>query len=79
MNERLVRILSEVLGLREKEVVPDLKKSDVDNWDSLKQMDLVVSLEREFDLMLEIEDIVKMVSVGDIVAILTEKGISFED
>ncbi|PKO60594.1 MAG: hypothetical protein CVU24_12290 [Betaproteobacteria bacterium HGW-Betaproteobacteria-18] len=74
MNKRLVAILAEVFGLRESEIHPGLEKADVGTWDSLKQMDLVVSLEKEYGIALEIPDILRMMSVAGILAVLEEKG-----
>jgi acyl carrier protein len=79
MNKRLVTILAEVFELKEPEVRPSLKKSDVGSWDSLKQMDLVLSLEREYGVALEISDIVRMVSVADIEEVLRGKGVDLGD
>ncbi len=79
MNKRLVAILAEVFGLRESEIHPDLEKADVGSWDSLKQMDLVMTLEKEYAVMLEIPDILKMVSVADIIKVLNEKGVGVGD
>ena len=75
MNKRLVAILADVFGLKESEVHAGVKKSDVGTWDSLKQMDLVLSLEREYGISLEITDIVGMVSVGAICQVLAAKGV----
>ena len=77
MNKQLISILSEVFGLRRDQIVPELTKEDVESWDSLKQMDLVMSLEREFNIALNIPDIVKMNSVASIVDVLKDKGIDF--
>lgn len=79
MNKRLVAILAEVFGLREAEIHPDLKKTDVGAWDSLKQMDLVLSLEREYEIAMEIPDILRMISVSAIMEVLTEKGVNLAD
>lgn len=76
MNKRLVAILAEVFGLRESEIHPGLEKADVGTWDSLKQMDLVVSLEKEYGIALEIPDILSMMSVAGILAVLEEKGVA---
>jgi acyl carrier protein len=76
MDRKLAGLLAEVFNLREADITPELTKADVGNWDSLKQMDLVVSLEREYDLSLEIPDIVRMTSVGAIMEVLREKGVS---
>lgn len=75
MNPRLAELLAEILGLELAEIEPKLSKSDVGNWDSLRQMDLVVSLENEFEIRLEITDIVRMTSVAEIIEVLTEKGV----
>lgn len=75
MNKRLISVLTDVFGLRTDQIVPELTKDDVGNWDSLKQMDLVMSLEREFVITLEIPDIIRMNSVANIIDVLTSKGI----
>jgi len=78
MDKRLTAILADVFGLREKEILPDLSREDVDSWDSLKQMDLVLSLERNYEIALDISDIVKMMAVSDIIAVLNGKGVNLE-
>lgn len=75
MNKKLAEILAEVFSLRISEIQPGLQKADVGNWDSLKQMDLVMSLEREYGIALDIPDIVRMTSVAEIMAVLAEKGV----
>lgn len=75
MNKRLVLVLANVFGLRADEIVVGLTKENLGSWDSLKQMDLVVSLEREFNIALEIPDIIKMDSVGQIIDVLANKGV----
>jgi acyl carrier protein len=79
MNRRLTTILANVFQLRESEIRPELTKEEVGTWDSLKQMDLVMSLENEYNIALGIPDIVKMVSVASIIEVLTEKGINLAD
>ncbi len=75
MNKRLVAILAEVFDLRESDIHIGLDKAEVGSWDSLKQMDLVVTLEREYSVALDIPDILKMVSVAGIVEVLREKEV----
>lgn len=78
MNKKIVALLAEVFGLRESDIHPELTRKDVGSWDSLKQMDLVMTLEREFDIVIEIADIQRMVSVAAILAFLQEKGVAVE-
>jgi len=76
MDYKLASLLAEVFSLRPADVTLELTKADVDNWDSLKQLDLVVTLEREYAVTLGIPDIVRMTSVGEIVEVLRGKGVS---
>lgn len=78
MDKKLASVLAEVFGLRESEIHTQLTNDDVDSWDSLKQMDLVVSLEREYDLSLDMSDIVEMTSVDSIISVLNRKGVKVE-
>jgi acyl carrier protein len=79
MNRRLAALLAEVFGMRESEVHSALEQEDVGSWDSLKQMDLVTSLEREYGIRLEIPDSLQMLSVGAIEEILKAKGVNLGD
>ena len=75
MYDDLVSVLAEVFGLGADQIVPGLTKDEVGSWDSLKQMDLVLSIEQKFEVSLEITDIIKMNSVANIVEVLQDKGI----
>ena len=75
MNQRLVSILADVFGLRDDQIIIDLSKENIGSWDSLKQMDLVVTLEREFNINLEMLDIIQMTSIRSIIEVLASKGI----
>lgn len=79
MNAKLKTVLAGIFGLKEDGITPQTSKEDVANWDSLKQMDLVMTVEQEFDIALDIEDIVSMTSVGKIIEVLKSKGLDFAD
>ena len=74
----MIGVLADVFNVRPDSIVPGLTKDDVGSWDSLKQMDLVTSIEREYSVTLDIPDIIRMVSVAEIVAVLGEKGVEIE-
>jgi len=48
--------------------------ADVDAWDSLKHMELVVALETMFDIQLTFDEIVAMRSVREIKRVLGERS-----
>ena len=75
MDDKLVKLLSDVFEIRENEITIDLVKDDIDSWDSLKQMDPVLSIENNYDISLEMEEIVKMRSVKSIVEIIESKNL----
>ena len=78
MNQKAAAVLSRVFGLKEADIHPDLTKADVGSWDSLKQMDLVASLEKEYGITLGIPEIVRMQSVRAILEVLKEQGVDLE-
>jgi acyl carrier protein len=73
MNDKLLKLLSEVFEVKESDINIDMTKEDIDNWDSLKQMDLVVSIEKEYGIELEMEEIVNLNSIKAIVEVIESK------
>lgn len=52
-----------------------LKYQDVEAWDSIGHMDLIASLEDEFDIMMEADDIIDFNSFEKGIEIMTKYGI----
>jgi acyl carrier protein len=76
VDEKVEGLLAEVLQMSATEITDDLAMKDVDAWDSLKHMELVVSLEQAFDTQLTFDEIVAMQSVGEIKRVMRERGAS---
>jgi acyl carrier protein len=67
INERIIKIVSERLGVDESEVkAPATFKDDL-GADSLDVVELVMELEDEFDLEISDEDAEKIATVGDVI------------
>lgn len=73
----LESLLAEILQMPVAEIRDDLAMKDVDAWDSLTHMELIVSLESTFELELSFDEIVEMNSVETIKRVLIEKGVVF--
>jgi len=75
MSARLTAVLERVLGadIAVLEKVEDFKESEF--WDSLRYVDLVVSLQAEFQVKLEKEQIKRLSSVAQVRAVLAQHGI----
>jgi len=69
----LKNLLAEVLQIPAATVTDDLAMKDLEAWDSLKHMELIVALEQSFELEFSFDDIVAMQSVGAIKQILKER------
>ena len=76
MNSKLEFFLKTIFELKDEEFNISLSKDEISNWDSLKQMDLVTGLEKEFSIELEMMEIVNMTSIPSIIQILEDKGVN---
>ncbi|MFI0447648.1 acyl carrier protein [Actinomadura sp. 6N118] len=63
-DERLRRVFRSALNLGEEIEVDVLEYRGIDKWDSLAHMALVAALEDEFDIMIDIDDVIDMSSFG---------------
>jgi len=68
-------VLAEVLQLPPSQITDDLTMKDVEAWDSLKHMELIVALETALDVQLTFEEIVAMQSVREIKRVLAERSV----
>lgn len=75
MEEKVATILAEVLRMPAAAITDELAMDDTDRWDSLTHMDLVMSLERSFDLQLSFEEILVMRSMRQIIRVLQDRGL----
>jgi acyl carrier protein len=73
-RERVLRVVGEVLGLPVASLDDDSSPENIESWDSLKQMNLVLALEQEFGIRFTDEQIVEMLSVRLITAAVAELG-----
>ena len=69
---RLKKIIAEQLGVTEEELVPEASFIDDLNADSLEMVDLIISLEEEFNIQVSDEDAEKIKTVRDALDFLHE-------
>ena len=69
-------LLADLLQVPVAEITDDLEMKDVEAWDSLKHMELVVSLEETFGIQLTFDEIVAMQSVGEIKRVLRGREVA---
>jgi acyl carrier protein len=69
---RVVRAVSQIMGVPENQVTDSSSPDSVEPWDSLRHMNLVLALEEEFGVKFSDEQIMTMSSVGRIIAGIDE-------
>ena len=71
--DTVLTIASDVLGVPANQVTLDASPQSVANWDSVQHLNLVLAVEQAFDLMFEPEELDRMKSLRDVVALVQEK------
>jgi acyl carrier protein len=71
---QLTRVFQEVFDDDMIEVTPELTANDVDGWDSLTHIRLVLSVERAFKIKFTTSEIGKLEDVGDLAALIKAKA-----
>jgi acyl carrier protein len=73
------KIKEKVLEIIQDQFKPDIQintemqPSDVEGWNSLGHLQLIVRLEQELNLSFELDELIEMQSVGDIVRIVEQR------
>jgi acyl carrier protein len=72
--ERLTEIFREVFDDDELEVIPALTADDVEEWDSLNHIRLVLSIEKGFGLRFSAAEVGGLKNVGEFVELIQSKA-----
>ena len=73
MENRIKKVMSEILNIDVSSINDNTSPENVESWDSLKQMNIIVALEEEFDIEFSDEDIIEMLSFRLICEVVGEK------
>lgn len=75
MKKSLIQIFADTLALAPELVTDELTYQRIPQWDSVAHMTLIASLEDEYEIMLDTDDIIDMSSVAKARQILAKYGI----
>jgi acyl carrier protein len=67
------QIMADVFEKSEEQISIDSTQDDIDSWDSIKHLNLIVALEEEFGIELPIEEIGNLISFRLINIIVKEQ------
>ena len=71
--EKLNEIFCDVLDLDEVQLTDETSAEDIEEWDSLSHIQLIVAIEKEFKLKFTSKEIMSWKNVGEMVDSMEEK------
>ena len=74
IEDKVKQIISETFKVRRNDIIMEMTADDIELWDSLGQLILISNLEKEFNVIFELEEIFEIISIRDIINILERKG-----
>ena len=75
MDKRLEKVIREVFPIEEENIDENWTSDDIPDWDSVGHLNLIVEIEKEFDIKVEIEEMFEVEKLGDITRILKKKNV----
>jgi len=73
IGKRVEKVIIEVFQLGGQKIDKNWTSNDIQNWDSLGHLTLVIAIEKEFNMKFEVEDFFKIKSIKDIEELVKEK------
>ncbi|MBL7074389.1 acyl carrier protein [candidate division KSB1 bacterium] len=75
MEQKLKRIMSTLFDVKEDEIRDESSIENIDEWDSLKHINLILAIEEEFGISTDEDQMAEMISFAKIMHVLTDKGV----
>jgi acyl carrier protein len=73
-RRRLNRVFQDIFDDQSLKIADSMTAADVEGWDSLTHIDLIVQVEREFVIKLSTAEVRALKNVGDFVALIAQKA-----
>ena len=73
VRERVVKVVSEVLEVPAAKVTDAGTFTDIEKWDSLFHLNVVLGIEQEFNLHFDLQEVMLITSVDSTVDLINQK------
>lgn len=74
--ETFNRIIKNVWSIKKEEQIEDsFGPDEIEGWDSLSHIELVMAIEEEFEISLAVQDVSRLYTIGDIKKTLEKYGV----
>lgn len=72
-------IFASVLGIAKEEISAELSPENTSSWDSLNAIVLITEIEKGFNMTFSYEEAMAVKNFGDVIKLLTSKGVNFNE
>ena len=73
MDKKLEKIIREAFSLNSDEIDPGWTSDDIPKWDSMGHLNLIMAVEKEFNIKFEIEEMFMIQKLADIVTFIEKR------
>jgi acyl carrier protein len=74
MENKLIEIVAEALEIDQDEASNDIMLDPEDNWDSIAMLSVIASIDEEFDIQLDGDELAACTSVSQILNLLKDNS-----
>jgi acyl carrier protein len=74
VDQRLEKVIRKVFPIKAETINENWTSDDIPDWDSVGHLDLIMEIEREFQVKIEVEEMFEVEKLGDITRILEKKN-----
>ena len=67
VQEKVIQVLINIFQVSPDKISTETTSDNVENWDSLNHINMILALEQEFGIRYDQEQVVSMLSVGEII------------
>ena len=71
--EKMNEIFRNVFDDEDITLTDETNAEDIEDWDSLEQINLIVAIENEFEMMFDMNEIANLANVGEMVDLILSK------
>lgn len=75
MEDKIKQIMSNIFRIIEDEINEESSTENIENWDSLNHINLIISIEEQFAVSISEDEMVEMTIFNNIKRILKDKGV----
>lgn len=72
-KERLQEIFRDIFDDEELIIREDMSANDIEDWDSLAQINLIIAIEKEFKVKFKLDEVSNLKNIGEMLELLSKK------